>query len=670
MTSPAARCLADLATEAVPPPFAVLRREGRTGVELLVGRQDDVQDVDRLADLPLPGPEDLPVLAMVPFRQVAELGFAHHDDGAPLRCLRVRERHVLDPAEAVAALPPDDVPLAGAGFDTDDDTYREVVKRIIEDEIGHGQGANFVVRRELRATQPLAPARAALAVLGRLLAREAGAYWTFAVHLPAPAGGSATTDLTAVGATPERHVSAAAGRVVMNPISGTFRYPENEDAGSPRDQLLAFLRDRKEVEELFMVVDEELKMMSCLADAGGQVHGPLLKPMSHLAHTEYLLTGRSDADVRDVLRGTMFAATVTGSPLENACRVIARYETGGRGHYAGMAALVSAGSQGPELDAPLLIRTAYLGADGSVRVPVGATLVRHSVPEREVAETHAKSAGVLSAFAAVPVGRRPARSLPAGVVTDPEVAAALVARNRVLARFWLDEQTDRPDPRVAGRTVLVVDAEDTWTAMLSHVLRRLGMVSEVRRWDAVSPADVERPDLLVAGPGPGDPRDLADPRIAGLYGIVAARTAGHRPLLAVCLSHQIVAGLFGLQLAPLAAPYQGTQRRVRVFDREVRVGFYNTFTARPGRVPPGVRVWTAGESGEEVVALGADRLASVQFHLESILSPDGVDLLADLVADLLVRCRCCAGPDAEPGAPQAVAGSRPGARRRARPRRS
>ena len=45
-----------------------------------------------------------------------------------------------------------------------------------------------------------------------------------------------------------------------------------------------------------MVVDEELKMMSALARTGGRVHGPLLKPMGHLAHTEYLLTGRSDAD--------------------------------------------------------------------------------------------------------------------------------------------------------------------------------------------------------------------------------------------------------------------------------------------------------------------------------------------------------------------------------------
>ncbi|HEX2810482.1 MAG TPA: anthranilate synthase family protein, partial [Kineosporiaceae bacterium] len=494
------------------------------------------------------------------------------------------------------------------------------------------------------ARQPLPPASAALAVFRRLLERERGAYWVFAVHAADAAGdpsGDRAGDVTMVGATPERHVSYRAGTVVMNPISGTFRYPHD---GPTRAGLLDFLRDRKEVEELFMVVDEELKMMSPLCDRGGRVLGPFLKPMGHLAHTEYLLTGRSDADPREVLRATMFAATVTGSPLENACRVIARHERTGRGYYAGLAALLSAGAQGPELDAPILIRTAYLAADGTVRVPVGATLVRHSVPEAEVAETYAKSAGILSAFAAAPETAGARHACDAGdarrrhvlpeVAGDLELEQALAARNVGLSGFWLDEQADRPDPRLAGRGALVVDAEDSWTRMLAHVLTRLGMKARVVRWDVVTPAEVEAAELLIAGPGPGDPRDLTDRRMAGLHGIVAARTAPRLPLLAVCLSHQIVAAQLGLPLEPLPEPNQGTQRRVRALGRDVRVGFYNTYTARARRPVPGVQVWTDGPDAE-VVALRTARVASVQFHLESILSADGVDLLAEIAADLL-----------------------------------
>jgi len=649
--------LARLADDPCPPPFALLRRQGGP-VELLLGDAGDVLDVDDLADLPLPVPGEAPVLALVPFRQVRELGFAHHDDGAPLRCLRARRRLVLPLDGVLATLPQDDVPLLDAAFDVADDAYADRVERVVAEEIGRGEGANFVIRRDLLARQPLPPARAALAVAGRLLAGEPGAYWTFAVHLPAPSSGAAAGagagDLTAVGATPERHVVARGGEVAMNPISGTYRYPPG---GPTRAGLLDFLRDTKEVEELFMVVDEELKMMSALCDAGGRVLGPFLTPMGHLAHTEYVLAGRSDADPRDVLRATMFAATVTGSPLENACRVITRHEPTGRGHYSGMAALLTRDDAGaPELDAPILIRTAYLAADGGVRVPVGATLVRHSVPAHEVAETHAKVAGLLAAFPAAPVpaaGDGPtsgrARALVTELADDAEVAAALTGRNAGLAPFWLRPQADRPDPRLVGATALVVDAEDAWTAMLAHVLRRLGMTARVVGWADVRPEEVGAADLLVAGPGPGDPRDLADPRIAALHDLVAARTASGRPLLAVCLSHQILAGQLGLPLAPLARPYQGTQRRVTAFGREVRVGFYNTYSARlPAGSEPsvaGVSVFTTGEAGGgaggaggaglEVVALRGARFTGVQFHLESILSHDGVDLLAGLAAELL-----------------------------------
>src|SRR5207249_8015725 len=95
--------------------------------------------------------------------------------------------------------------------------------------------------------------------------------------------------------------------------------------GPDRDGLLAFLADQKEIDELYMVLDEELKMMATVADLGGQVVGPYLKEMSHLTHTEYLLAGRGSRDVRDVLRETMFAPTVVGSPGDNACLVSARH---------------------------------------------------------------------------------------------------------------------------------------------------------------------------------------------------------------------------------------------------------------------------------------------------------------------------------------------------------
>ncbi|NUU24345.1 MAG: hypothetical protein HOV68_23005, partial [Streptomycetaceae bacterium] len=265
-----------------PPPFALIRREGADEFDLLFG---DVIEVDTLDDIPLPelSGSDEPrhdVLALVPYRQIRERGFEAYDDGTPLRCLRVTAQASLPFAEVLAALPDTPVTLTGGGFDVDDTAYAAIVERVIAEEIGRGEGANFVVRRDYRdRLVDYSPATAGT-LLRRLLTRESGAYWTYLIH---------TGDLTLVGASPERHVSAIGGEVVMNPISGTYRYPAD---GPDREGLLRFLRDGKEVDELFMVVDEELKMMSEVCDLGGQVLGPYLKEMGHLAHTEYVLRGQ------------------------------------------------------------------------------------------------------------------------------------------------------------------------------------------------------------------------------------------------------------------------------------------------------------------------------------------------------------------------------------------
>ena len=598
-------------------PFALIRRDliqstGRTEVEILTG---PVGTVDKLADIPLPA------LALVPYRQVRERGFAAVDDGAPLRVMRIGA-HRTAPVDAVlAALPADPPALSTVDFDVPDDEYARTVTAVLRDEIGRGEGSNFVIHRTYRARVDGAPVEAALAVFGRLLRAERGAYWTFLVH---------TGERTYVGATPERHVSVEDGLVLMNPISGTYRHPPG---GANRAALLKFLADRKEIDELYMVLDEELKMMATVADGGGQVLGPYLKEMSHLTHTEYLLAGRTSLDVRDVLRETMFAPTVVGSPVENACRVIARHERRGRGYYGGVLALLGYDAAGRQtLDAPILIRAAEFSADGEVRVPVGATLVRHSTPEREVAETYAKAGGVLRALGA---GDAP---LPGPTfAVDPQVTAALAARNTTLARFWLDERDPSVGSGLAGRRVLVVDAEDTFTGMLAHQLRALDLAVTVRSYrERPEPAGY---DLLVAGPGPGDPGDRTDPKMAVLHELVRAALCNGTPLLAICLGHQVLAATLGLTLYRKDEPYQGMQREIDFFGRPERVGFYSTYTAWSDSStvdsPHGtVRLSRDPRTGE-VHALRGTRFAGVQFHPESVLTEHGVDLLRELVLPFL-----------------------------------
>ncbi|WP_030731228.1 anthranilate synthase family protein [Streptomyces sp. NRRL S-237] len=610
------------------PPFALLRRRtpGRDQdtVEVLIGQVDEVE---RLADLPV---GELPSLALVPFRQIRERGFDVRDDGTPLSVLVAEEAYEIPLSEALATLPSHPVQVDGGRFDVPDEEYAATVRRVVEDEIGRGEGANFVIRRTYEGRIDGFDRADALALFRRLLEGERGAYWTYVVH---------TGERTLVGASPEVHVRMSGRTVVMNPISGTYRYP----AGGPTvDSLLAFLGDRKETEELSMVVDEELKMMCTVGDMGGVVVGPRLKEMSHLAHTEYELRGRSSLDVREVLRETMFAATVTGSPVQNACRVIERYESGGRGYYAGALALLGQDAAGAQtLDSPILIRTADIAADGAVRVPVGATLVRHSDPAGEVAETHAKAAGVLAALGVRPAAPRPAFAEGARPGDDPRVRAALAARRQDLAPFWLRMQER---PAVPTGHALVVDGEDTFTAMLAHVLRVAGLEVTVRRYDdpGLREAALAWDGPIVLGPGPGDPADAADPKMRMLRALTADLSAGHRHgLVGVCLGHELLAAELGLPLIRKAEPAQGAQTRIELFGAEEVVGFYNTYTAHcddalaSRLATQGVEVARDPATGEvHALRSRAGGFVGVQFHPESVLTLRGAELLRELLAGI------------------------------------
>ncbi|MGW3040402.1 anthranilate synthase family protein [Kitasatospora sp. NPDC001159] len=607
--------------------FALLHRPEAAGddaLEVLTGEMTQVGAIAELelAETPEAGARQ-ELLVLIPYRQLAERGFAAPDDGRPLLAMRVGEQAALSLRDNLGLLPNHPVKVTEDHFDIDDDTYAETVRRIVSDEIGMGEGANFVLKRSFVAQLPGFGVPDALSFFRRLVERETGAYWTFLIH---------TGERTFVGATPERHISVRDGRAVMNPISGTYRYPVS---GPDLDGVLAFLADTKEADELYMVVDEELKMMGRICPEGGRVTGPYLKEMARLAHTEYFIEGRTDRDVRDILRETLFAPTVTGSPLESAARVISRYEPAGRGYYSGVAALIGRDAAGGRtLDSSILIRTADIDLAGVMRIGVGATLVRHSDPASEVQETRAKAAGLLAALG----GAEPTR-----FGSHPAVREALDARNDGIARFWLKDTADpcRRTGPLAGRKVLVVDAEDTFTEMIAHQIRSLGCEVDIRRFD--EPYDFDAHDLVVMGPGPGDPRETTHPKIAHLRSATARLLDERRPFLAVCLSHQVLSMLLGLDLVRRAVPNQGAQHEIDLFGRAARVGFYNTFAARCAAdsfehpVHGRVEVSRNAATGE-VHALRAAGFASMQFHAESVLTVAGPSIIGSLLQEVSGAC--------------------------------
>jgi 2-amino-4-deoxychorismate synthase len=586
-------------------PYCLTHQDGKTHYA-----SGEIRKQRLLSEVPRRG--RWPVFSMVPFSQLRERGFDVHDGGEEILSLVTTEYREIELADVLpSGLEPEVRTLGAPSFEMGDAEFEANVARLIKEEICRGEGSNFLLSRKARVNIANFDWRVANAIFKRLARNEFGAYMTFCFY---------DGERFFVGSSPERHVTIRAGVVKMNPISGTLP----KSILKQRSDLIEFLSDPKEINELFQVVDEELKMMSRICSAGGDVHGPYLKEMSTLIHTEYLLQGHTDGDYMDAFRDSMFAATMIGSPLENAARVIKKYERESRRYYSSALLITGLDEQGLEfLDSAITIRTMEVSADGQATIQSGASIVRDSVPERECREVKTKAAGLLRAIdTAEPT--EPTLSK----YRDALVDQILESRNKYLSRFWMEKQHQSyVDARLEGKSILIIDNEDEFTHMLKHVLTHLGLRARVVDHRAAVPL-VKDAELVLVGPGPGDPTDVNDPKMKIVHQIVQDLLDRKARFLAVCLGHQVLCHRLGLRVEPTDPPLQGVQKSIDLFGHREPVGFYNTFFAR---LPPAPLAGfsMASEPDGRVTALRAERFASFQFHVESVLTTNSVPLLRD-----------------------------------------
>ncbi|MDQ7097747.1 MULTISPECIES: anthranilate synthase family protein [unclassified Serratia (in: enterobacteria)] len=600
--------------------FALLFRCGRGAIpeiEVITGEERHLNSLQDLADLPAnaDGGDGRQTLLVAPYRQIAERGYAVNDDGKPLIALVNARSSKVPLHEALALLPDALLKVNAAAFEPSDDEYADTVAQVIQREIGTGQGANFVIRRAFTAAFEDYGCETGLTLFKNLLLQESGAYWTFFIQC---------RDVTLIGASPERHITLQQQRVSMTPISGTYRYPAT---GPTREGLIDFLSNEKEKDELSMVLDEELKMMTRICDADVKTFGPFLTPMSRLVHTGYRLEGHSSLPMPEILRSSMFAPTVTGSPLENATRVIAKYESSGRGYYSGFAALLGSEGGEPTIDSAILIRTSEIDSTGALTIGLGATLVRTSDPVAEAAETRAKAAALQCAMGL--------NGESTSIFQDEQVTVALQKHNHRLAAFWRDD-TGENARRCRGE-VLLIDNEDAFTSMMEYQLRAMGF--NVRLAHYASLLQPNPHELLVIGPGPGDPRDLNDKRVIRSRTLIQTAMQQGQPFIAICFGHQILCATLGYPIVALASPNQGIQKEIPFFDKVERVGFYNTFTGLAASNALAseygeIRV-ARDEATGQIYGLRGPRFSSMQFHPESVLTIDGPRILYESIQQVV-----------------------------------
>lgn len=587
-------------------------------LEILVGIENFLETTDDIEELIKNTKINKKHLLVIPYRQIREKGFEVKDDNSRLVSIEVckQEKHLL--SEVMASLPCEGVKTSHCSFVDSDDEYEEVVNKIIRDEIGSGQGANFVIKRTFNGHIDNFSIRKIFSIFKKLIAKESGSYWTFLIK---------TKSCILIGASPEQHISLINNRVSMMPISGTYKYPAS---GPTPKGLLDFLNDKKEENELYMVLDEELKMMTKICSENILVSGPQLFPMSKLLHTGYIISGQNSSTISNLIKSSLFAPTVTGSPLENASRVIAKYESTPRSYYSGCAFLLE-NDDITNIDSCILIRTLEIDYTGKFALSVGATIVRDSVSSEELKETKIKVAALQGSLGL---------SVDNDLFSNSTVNQVLLNKNNNIGRFWLTPKLgSNGNKNLSKYNIVIIDNEDEFTSMTKYLLKSMGF--NVRIINYLDINDIKHDEIIFVGPGPGDPRDIRDKRVIASNQVIQMAIDKKRYFFAVCFGHQILSQFLGLKIERLANPNQGVQRNISFFGKKEKVGFYNTFTAiyKPlkNNKIDGLEIAYDDISGE-VFGLRGKHFASMQFHPESVISIDGERIVWELINSVMKLC--------------------------------
>ena len=182
--------------------------------------------------------------------------------------------------------------------------------------------------------------------------------------------------------------------------------------------------------------------------------------------------------------------------------------------------------------------------------------------------------------------------------------------------------------------ILLVDNYDSFTYNLAHLLEELGAEVLVRRNDEVDADEAERlrPSRLVVSPGPGRPAE------SGATVEIVRRLAPTTPTLGVCLGHQAVIEAFGGEIGQARRLLHGKASAVHHDGRGIFAGLSQDFAAgryhslAAHRVPDVLEVSATADDGE-VMGVRHRELPvdGVQFHPESVLTPEGPALLRNFL---------------------------------------
>ncbi|MEY3466593.1 MAG: hypothetical protein RL603_2193 [Pseudomonadota bacterium] len=184
--------------------------------------------------------------------------------------------------------------------------------------------------------------------------------------------------------------------------------------------------------------------------------------------------------------------------------------------------------------------------------------------------------------------------------------------------------------------LLLIDNYDSFTYNLVQAFLIEGAEVDVRRNDAISVEDALRLDIthLCISPGPGTPYD------AGVSMAMIRAFAGKLPIFGVCLGHQSIVETFGGKVVRAGRLMHGKTSPIRHdglglfagLPNPCEIGRYHSLIAQPDTLPPELVVTARTAEAEIMGVRHRDfMIEGVQFHPESVLTPDGPALMANFL---------------------------------------
>ena len=179
--------------------------------------------------------------------------------------------------------------------------------------------------------------------------------------------------------------------------------------------------------------------------------------------------------------------------------------------------------------------------------------------------------------------------------------------------------------------IVIIDNYDSFTYNLSHLVKELGAEVTVVRNDQFRLEDLEQYSKIILSPGPGIPSE------AGLLLDVIRTYAGRKPILGVCLGHQAIGEVFGAKLENLSDVFHGVATPCHIIaddpifsgiPRDITIGRYHSWVVSRENLPDCLEITAVSDEGQ-IMALRHRELniRGIQFHPESVLTPDGKKML-------------------------------------------